>query len=252
MHLQDDAQKRSALDVCLTVDLEPDCPPFLWTWRGLEEGAPRLLDLFTEEGVPAAYFVTGETARRYPGAVASLVEAGHELGCHGMTHRAFPDLDYATARWEIEESARLLRSWTDVGSFRAPYLRFPASMVHLLEENGFKLDSSQAKYKASYYRRPSPTSVNLVRIAASMTSSALRLPRWIREPLLGALKSPVVLFVHPWEFVDLTRENLRWDCRLGTGAPALRDLKEVIRFFKRRNARFRTIGSLAEAASVGL
>ena len=31
--------------VCLTVDLEGDCPPYLHTWRGIDLGAPRLLDL---------------------------------------------------------------------------------------------------------------------------------------------------------------------------------------------------------------
>ena len=42
------------------------------------------------------------------------------------------------------------------------------------------------------------------------------------------LSDPVVLFVHPWEFVDLTRERLRYDCRFRTGDVALRCLREVI------------------------
>jgi hypothetical protein len=46
-----------------------------------------------------------------------------------------------------------------------------------------------------------------------MTSSVLRLPAFVRDPWLAALRDPVVLFVHPWEFVDLTRERLRYDCR---------------------------------------
>ena len=34
--------------VSFTVDLEPDCPPYLWTWRGVEEGMPRLLAMLAE------------------------------------------------------------------------------------------------------------------------------------------------------------------------------------------------------------
>jgi peptidoglycan/xylan/chitin deacetylase (PgdA/CDA1 family) len=50
--------------VCLTVDLEQDCPPFLSGYRGMEEGFPRLLQLLEEEGVAATFFCTGEVAER--------------------------------------------------------------------------------------------------------------------------------------------------------------------------------------------
>jgi hypothetical protein len=84
-----------------------------------------------------------------------------------------------------------------------------------------------------------------MRIPASMTSSVLRLPRAIRDPWLLSLSDPVVLFVHPWEFVDLTRENLRYDCRFRTGAFALRALREVIALFRNRDAEFLTMRELA-------
>jgi len=231
------------LRVALTVDFEPDCPPYLsTTFRGIEQGAPRLLELFAESGVRATYFTTGEVADRYPEAVAALLDRGHELGCHGVTHRAFDQLDEATARWEIEESARVLRSFASVTSFRAPYLRFPEAFVPLLEEHDFTLDSSLAKYKRSLRAPRRPTS--LARVPASMTSSVLRLPAFVRDPWLGALRDPVVLFVHPWEFVDLTSERLRYDCRFRTGEVALRCLREVIGSFARRGATFVTMREL--------
>ena len=71
------------LDVYVTVDVEPDCPPYLWTWRGIEEGMPKLVDLFDEEAIPATFFVTGQTADRYPGTIETLVQKEHEIGCHG-------------------------------------------------------------------------------------------------------------------------------------------------------------------------
>ncbi|PYP77349.1 MAG: polysaccharide deacetylase [Gemmatimonadetes bacterium] len=240
------SQSRPAatLRVALTVDFEPDCPPYLSsTFRGIEHGAPRLLELFADTGVRATYFTTGEVAERYPAAVRALLAEGHELGCHGVTHTAFDRMDEATARWEIEHSARVLRDFAPVTSFRAPYLRFPEAYVPLLEQAGFALDSSLAKYKRSYHapRR----STTLSRIPASMTSSVLRLPAWVREPWLATLRDPVVLFVHPWEFVDLTRERLRYDCRFRTGDVALRCLRDVIGGFARRGATFVAMRDLA-------
>lgn len=228
----------TARTVAFTVDLEPDCPPFLWdTFRGVERGMPRLLAMLAEEEIPATFFTTGDVARRYPSAVRALVDAGHELACHGMTHRAFPELDRETARWEIMESAAILRDMTpELTSFRAPYLRFPESYVPLVEDAGFALDSSLAKYKRSYRAPRVPTTLH--RVAASVTSSVLRLPGWARAPYLHALASPVVLFVHPWEFVDLTKERLRYDCRFNTGELALARVRDVLRDFRARGGAF--------------
>ena len=185
------------LRVAVTVDFEPDCPPYLSsTFRGIEQGAPRLLELFRAERVAATYFSTSEVADRYPEAVRALVDAGHELGCHGVTHTAFDRMDERTARWEIEHSARVLREFASVDSFRAPYLRFPEPFVRLLEGSGFGIDSSLAKYKRSYRAARLPTTLR--RIPASMTSSVLRLPAIVRDPWLArlagsrrALRAPV-------------------------------------------------------------
>ena len=223
--------------VSITVDFEPDCPPYLsTTFRGIEEGAPKLLRLFADTGITATYFTTGDVARRFPEQVLAVVDAGHELGCHGMSHTAFDAMDASTAKWEIEQSAAILREFAPVTSFRAPYLRFPERHVSLLESADFLLDSSLAKYKRSYYARRTPTS--LTRIAASMTSSVYRLPRLIRDTWMRQLSDPVVLFVHPWEFVDLTATKLRYDCRFRTGDFALRALREVIELFQRADATF--------------
>jgi peptidoglycan/xylan/chitin deacetylase (PgdA/CDA1 family) len=239
------------LDVCFTVDLEPDCPPYLSdTFRGVDEGLPALLALLDDAGVPATFFTTAEVAERSPEGVRALVPRGHELGCHGVTHRAFTSLAPEEARAEIEDSARLLRTFAPVVSFRAPYLRFPDAYLGMLERAGFALDSSQARYKAAYHasrRRATPTT--LVRVPASVTSSVLRLPRPLRTPYLAALGEPVVLFVHPWEFVDLTRERLRYDCRFNTGRVALDRVRQVLEFFRTRGARFRRMRELVPAAA---
>src|SRR2546423_524646 len=113
--------------VCFTIDVEPDCPPYLATqYRGVTNGLPAVLELLARRNVPATCFCTGDVAQRFPRAVDELVTRGHELGCHGHTHRRFDEIAATDAEWEIGESARTLRAFgVPVTSFRAPNLRFP-------------------------------------------------------------------------------------------------------------------------------
>jgi len=222
--------------------MEPDCPPYLNTFRGIEDGTVPLLQLLAEENVKATFFTTGQAARDYPEKIHKIVSQGHELGCHGDTHKVFTKMDYQTAQAEIQLSLQTLLRFAPVTAFRAPNLKFPDKYLTILEAAGFLVDSSQAKYKIDYYRKPCVTT--LQRIPVSVTSSFLRLPRWIRIPCLKQLTSPVVLFVHPWEFIDLRQERLRLDCRFRTGTMALDCIRSVIRFFKRKSAGFFKMGEL--------
>lgn len=240
--------------VCFTVDYEPDCPPYLSsTYRGVEEATAPLLAMLADLGVPATWFSTGEVAERYPDAVRAIVGAGHELGCHGHTHRRFDALGIDDARDEIDTSSRVLRAFAPVDSFRAPNLVLPDACLPLLERAGYALDSSHAKYKVPYWRdrlrRAGRTPTHLARLPASVTSSVLRLPAPVRAAYLGALATPIVLFVHPWEFVDLTRTTLRLDCRFHTGPVAFRRVRALLADYARRGARFTTLREAARAST---
>src|SRR4051812_17033209 len=139
------------MHVAFTVDYEPDCPPFMTdTFRGVEEATAPLLAMLRDEGVAATFFSTGEVADRYPDAIRAIVAAGHELGCHGHTHRRFIDIGADDARDEIETSTAILRRHAPVTSFRAPNLVFPDGYLPLLAGAGITLDSSQARYKAAW------------------------------------------------------------------------------------------------------
>ncbi len=228
--------------VSISVDMEPDCPPFLSGYRGVTEGLPGLLDLLQAEKIPATFFTTGELARSWPDAIRDILDAGHELGCHGDTHRSFQTLAPEEARREIHLATDTLSAFTTPVSFRAPYLEFPERYLPLLADSGYALDSSVAKYK--YPFRAGHRNPGLRRVPVSATSSLLRLPEWIRNPFLERLEDPVILYVHPWEFVDLTRERLRWDCRFRTGPKAIRCLRSVLRKFKQEGAHFYRMDNL--------
>jgi len=243
---------RTAPDVLLTVDVEPDCPPYLTGWRGVEEGLPRLLALLADEGVTATFFVTGQTAERYPDAVRALVAERHELGCHGHTHRRFGTLGPAEVRNELGQASRVLRAFAPTTAFRAPNLDLPGAFLSLLVEEGYRVDSSEGSHRVDHrvlrVWRNGSTIPGLLRLPVSTTSSALRLPALLRDPWLVRLRPPVVLYLHPWELVDLTGERLPWDCRAGTGPRALAAVREVIHLFRARAARFGAVRDWADAA----
>jgi len=236
---------------CLTVDLEQDCPPFLTSYRGIEEGAPALLGLLADEGLPATFFTTGDVARRYPGLARVIVDSGHELGCHGDTHERFDRMERPAAERDLRQASATLRAHGPVVSFRAPNLAFPDRFLPLLEASGYLVDSSQARYKLSHLRR-GRASTTLLRVPASSTSSLLRVPAIFRDAVLRRLAEPVVLFVHPWEFIDLTADRrVRLDCRFRTGPMALECLRTALRLLKSSGAQFCRMRDLnaARAAS---
>lgn len=214
------------------------------TYRGVEEGMPRLLVLFAEEQVPATFFTTGDVARRYPALIERMVAEGHELGAHGDTHRRFSTMSLAEARDEIRGASETLRRYYPVSSFRAPNLDFPRDYVPLLKENGYRLDSSLGRHKmGSYFVKPH-IEHEVRRVPASISPTPLRTPAPIRDRICGLLSDPAVLFFHPWEFVDMWRTPIPLDCRVRTGDPAIHHLRETIRYFKRRQARFYPMNAL--------
>lgn len=232
---------------CFSADVEQDCPPYLTTTRGMSEGMPRILDLLGELNVPGTFFTTGEMARQFPAIMRRVVAEGHELACHGDLHRDFTTLTETETRDELKAACESLREFGPVVSFRAPYLRFPSHYLPLLVEQGLRIDSSIARYKFGPDHRPTAPVRGLVRVPASATSSVLRLPALVRTPWLASLKTPLMIFIHPWEAVDFRASTLRRDCRFRTGEPALTAWREVLTNLKAKGAQFTRLDHLVAA-----
>ncbi len=228
--------------VTITIDIENDCPPYLRTYRGVEVGLPRLLDVLYRHNIEATFFVTGDAASKYPMVIKELAK-NYEIGCHGYSHKRFDRMGYREAAHEIEKSTEVLSRIVGkqkLLSFRAPNLIFPERFMSLLWDNGYSIDSSLARYKIRHlgevYATKRDSNNRLLRIPVSATSSILRLPFGIE--ILKRLSSPVVLFFHPWEFVEMQNEPVRWDCRINTGSMALRNLDSLIESFKNNHCHF--------------
>jgi peptidoglycan/xylan/chitin deacetylase (PgdA/CDA1 family) len=69
---------------------------------GVTRGVPRLLDLLGGAGIPATFFVPGDTADRHPQVIADILEAGHEIAHHGHRHLRSDLISQAEQRAEIE------------------------------------------------------------------------------------------------------------------------------------------------------
>ena len=230
--------------ISITVDVEHDCPPMLNSTYGLEEGMPRLLEIFKDEKVRATFFATGISAELFPQIIETVLEEGHELGCHGYAHERFDHLALPEARNVIVRAKEVLDEFEgDVESFRAPNLKLPSEYLLLLGEEGFRVDSSIATYKFPFYRGPF-TAKTIRRVPVSITSSFIRLPLCLTLPVLGRMNQPV-LFVHPWEFIDMRKLPVRLDCKFNTGATAVRNLRAIIHHFKSEGYRFLTIREMA-------
>jgi polysaccharide deacetylase family protein (PEP-CTERM system associated) len=107
-----------------------------------------MLALFDELHARATFFVLGMAARAHPHLLKPIVEAGHEIGCHGDTHlfvhTQTPDefaTDLRAARGTIED----LTGRTPVG-YRAPAFSITRDTnwaYDVLAREGFAYDASQ-------------------------------------------------------------------------------------------------------------
>lgn len=237
--------------VTITIDVEHDCPPYLTTYRGVETGLPLLCSVLDRYDIEATFFVTGDVASKYPDMIKRIAER-HEIGCHGYSHKRFDRMTRQEASEEIGRSTDVLHKLaaSRVVSFRAPNLRFPSGFLNLLNDNGYLIDSSLARYKLGYIGKDAgknPREYGIGRIPVSITSSFLRFP--FGNEIIKHLPQPIVLFFHPWEFIAMQNEPVRWDCKFNTGEKALMNLESLIRSFITEKYDFCSISKLVKMQS---
>ena len=122
----------------------------------MEQGMPRLLDLYERYGVKATFFFTGHIACLYPQLVRMAQERGHEVGSHGLTHevsKAFDAMPRNEQLSHLKQSKQILEdiTGTPVVSFRAPAARVPKDFPAVLLEAGFLIDSSVSSQRLDMF-----------------------------------------------------------------------------------------------------
>lgn len=91
--------------------------------EGYENGyTPQILDVLKAEGVPAAFFVTGPYLKKEGELVKRMVEEGHIVGNHTVTHPSMPSLSEDKI---AEELNGLDQMFFDLTGAHMKYLRPP-------------------------------------------------------------------------------------------------------------------------------
>jgi polysaccharide deacetylase family protein (PEP-CTERM system associated) len=184
-----------------------------------------ILELLARHRCRATFFVVGEVARRHPALIEAIAARGHEIGCHGMTHRPLGELGPAGLTAELEEFAVLLRGILGpdlpLAGFRAPSFSLePATAwaLPILARHGYRYDASLFPVRTPLYgvagaRLELHRDGALVEVPAAIAEVAgLRLPvgggaylrvlpGWVSRWLLARIRRdrPFVIYVHPWE-----------------------------------------------------
>jgi len=195
-----------------------------------------ILELLQRYDVRATFFVVGDVLRHHPDLVRRLYAEGHEIACHGWSHRTLWSLDPARFAEELDEfdrDAQGIAPVNEIIGFRAPTFSLDertAWAVDILRDHGYRYDSSIFPVRNYLYgvdgcpRAPyRPTRAELTTdhadgalIEFPMTSCSLggfdvpvsggfylrTIPQIILKPLLAHVNSegrPFVIYFHPWE-----------------------------------------------------
>lgn len=121
---------------------------------GVRVGLPRVLRLLEEHGIPATFFVPGHTLESFPHVAEAVLGAGHELAHHSWAHVDPSGQTEAEERADLERGLATLERVAGVvpEGFRSPSGDTSPHTLALLEEHGFRYDSSLMAEDVRPYR----------------------------------------------------------------------------------------------------
>jgi len=139
--------------VCLTFDLdnasgaiarEMTTPTMISRGDFGMVATQRLLDLLRRHDILSTWFIPGHTMESYPASAASVVEAGHEIGHHGWTHRVPASLGREIEEQELVRGNEAIKRLTGrhARGYRSPAWDLSPHSIDLLLKHGFVYDSS--------------------------------------------------------------------------------------------------------------
>lgn len=279
----------------LTIDVEdyyhvaalaPGIPRNSWDEREsrVVDNTRKLLAIFEEFDVRATFFVLGWVAERHPRLVSEIAANGHEIGCHGFSHRAVYEQTPEEFREETRHSRDLLENiiGSEVLGYRAASFSITSKSLWALDilvELGFAYDSSIFPVRHDRYgipnaergphRMPTPKQRSIAEWPLS-TAMAFGcrfplagggyfrlLPYWFSRWGLASINRrelrPFIFYLHPWEIDPAQpRVSASWLSRfrhytnLGKSEERLRRLLREFRFSTARDGLER-LGLLTQA-----
>lgn len=109
--------------------------------QGYENGyTAKILDTLKEKNVSAIFFLTGDYAKKETALVKRMIDEGHILGNHGMTHASLPTLSNDAAKEEIMSLHNFVRDTYgyEMQYFRCPCGEYSESALKTAQDCGYK------------------------------------------------------------------------------------------------------------------
>jgi polysaccharide deacetylase family protein (PEP-CTERM system associated) len=198
--------------------------------RRVCDNTRRLLSLFDERGIKATFFVLGWVAEREPRLIREIAALGHEVACHGYSHRLVYTQTPAEFAEETHRSKGLLEDIVQrpVAGYRAASYSITKDSIwalDILAEAGFDYDSSIFPVHHDRYGIPGAPSF-IHRVAAARHTRLIEFPlsslsvlgqnipvagggyfrlypyrmtRWLLARVSERTDAPFVFYLHPWE-----------------------------------------------------
>ena len=107
----------------------------------------------TELNIHSTVFVVGEIIERNIDILKKIKELGHEIGCHGYSHKILTSLSDDDFLNETKKAKEIIETKlnTQVYGYRAPSFSLNESKLNILEKLGFKYDSSYISFKENEF-----------------------------------------------------------------------------------------------------
>jgi len=124
------------------------------TYRSIQNSKFKIQNYFR-----ATFFILGWIAERYPHLVKEIHARGHEIASHGYGHKVIYQQSQEEFREDIRKSKQILEDLTGeaVIGYRAPTYSITDKTLwalQILQEEGYKYDSSIFPIKHDYYGMP--------------------------------------------------------------------------------------------------
>lgn len=197
----------------------------------VERNTQKILEQLSLREVKGTFFVLGWVAEKFPSIVRSIHKEGHEVACHGYSHRLVYEQSPQEFRQETRRAKKLLEDISGVAllSYRAAsysITRKSAWALEILAEEGFIYDSSIFPVYHDRYGIPEAprvphrlalrngqelvefpiSTIRLLGMNLPMSGGGYfrLLPYSLTKLAVHRLNKtdglPLVFYLHPWEF----------------------------------------------------
>lgn len=234
------------------------------------------LDMLDEEGVKVTFFCVADIADENEGILREILRRGHAIGCHGLDHELLTEKSLEQFVEETKRAKAMIEAAAGrpVTGYRASCFTMERDKLEAIRQLGFTYDSSKIRFaQHPLYRNLDLTGFqqaeDLVYVQGDFAEyeiptleilgysipisggGYLRLfPFWLLRILLSLYErkhESFTIYVHPFELTGMElplpkglSAVTRFRCLVGRKRN-LKKLRKVIRWLKRRGARFTTL-----------